>query len=61
MVMGQRAGADMDLLRGTVRGWEGRCWGAQVLPGQQETRSAGIIQPEITGTDVHWMSFAEMN
>lgn len=35
--------------------------GAQVLPGQQETRGAGIIQFEITEAEMHWMPFAEMN
>lgn len=34
---------------------------AQVLPGQQEARGAGIIQFEITEAEMHWIPFAEMN
>lgn len=36
-------------------------WAAQVLPGQQETSRAGIIQFDIGETQVDWVPLAEMN
>lgn len=50
-----------DPLRGSVRGQVRGPLGAQVLPGRQETGGAGIMQCEITETEMHWMSFAKMN
>lgn len=58
---GDNQGRTSDPYRGTVRGQVRGPLGAQVLLDQQETRGAGIIQFEITETEMHWMPFAEMN
>lgn len=54
---GRTSGPHRDTVREKVRG----PLGVQVLPGQQETRGAGIIQCEITETEMLSMPFAEMN
>lgn len=52
---------DIRPMQGHGKKADERAMGVQVLPGRQETRGAGIIQLEITETEMHWVPFAEMN